>query len=166
MNQDEYPFPYALSKAEATVLKRALTRPPDYLVCPTPGLWGAAQTSVLRSLRGAGFLIGEGEPTLTAKGIALATKLTRLEREAAQRSKNYTFSKGPPERPPVSARSLEILDMVKEMLARAHRELGEQWMCEQGVRTPRMADALVLLERAGGKLAKEIADHKKKGTTP
>jgi hypothetical protein len=165
MSQDEYPYPYALTHAEVNVLKRALTRPPEYFVCPTPGLWGAAQTIVLRNLRKDGFIDDRGSPGLTAKGQALAAKLTRLEREAAERSQNYVFSKGPPELPPVSAAGLAKLERALDMLVDAQDLISEAWETETGVRTPRLGDATLLIERGRAKLDKEINLHKK-GAAP
>ena len=64
-----------LSDCEKRVIKRALSRP-GFLVCPTPGLWAAAQTGVLKSLERRGLVDNSIVPALTDKGIEVANKLT------------------------------------------------------------------------------------------
>jgi hypothetical protein len=69
------PVPYCLTKTQARVMAHAYRRPPDYCICPTVGLYAAAQTAVIRSLRREGYVAGDGRPTLTENGIAVARSL-------------------------------------------------------------------------------------------
>jgi hypothetical protein len=76
----------ALTKTQRAVLLRAYRRP-YHTVCPTPGLWAASQTAVIRSLVQGGYITGDGCPVLTEKGKAVAAELdeenTRLAEQHA-----------------------------------------------------------------------------------
>jgi len=58
-----------LSRAAETVLRRAASRTPGY-VCPTCGLHGAAQASVLVGLRAHDFITDGPAPVITEAGRA------------------------------------------------------------------------------------------------
>jgi hypothetical protein len=60
----------ALSPTELEVLRRASKRTSGY-VCPTPGLHGIAQTSVIEKLRADGFVTSDGAPVITEDGHAV-----------------------------------------------------------------------------------------------
>lgn len=68
-----------LTNTERRVLRHALARPEPHYVCPTPGLWAASQTAVLRSLWRKGLITADGAPTLTADGVAWAKTVTITE---------------------------------------------------------------------------------------
>jgi hypothetical protein len=63
-----------LTPAQARCLRKAYSRP-EHFVCPTPGLWAAAQTSVLSALRAGGYITNDAAPVLTEKGLAVAADL-------------------------------------------------------------------------------------------
>lgn len=69
-----------LTPAQAKVVLRAYLRGFPYYVCPTPGLWGASQTAVLRALLEGGYIRESGYPSLTEKGILVARDLDRKRR--------------------------------------------------------------------------------------
>jgi len=61
-----------LSWPQQKVLVRALHRGEPYVVCPTPGLWSAVQTTVLGALRHKGLITEDGAPVLTKAGVEVA----------------------------------------------------------------------------------------------
>jgi hypothetical protein len=61
-----------LSEAALRVLVRAVRREPPHYVCPTPGLYAAAQTAVLLRLRAGGYITADSCPALTDKGVQAA----------------------------------------------------------------------------------------------
>lgn len=64
-----------LGKAARKVLVDAFRRQGDYRVCPTPGLWGATQASVLRVLERRSLIAGTFTPCLTELGRLVAQQL-------------------------------------------------------------------------------------------
>lgn len=68
------PVQHFLSRTQAAVLVRAYRRE-GHWVCPTPGLWAAAQESVLRVLRRNGYIDATGGPRLTDVGMDVARAL-------------------------------------------------------------------------------------------
>lgn len=66
-DESDYPVLRALSPTELEVLWRASRRVSGF-VCPTPGLHGAAQTSVIEKLRADNFVTKDPAPTITEDG--------------------------------------------------------------------------------------------------
>lgn len=64
-----------LSAAARKVLTDAYRRPHPHYVCPTPGLFAACQTAVLRSLAQRRMITDSGTPTLTPIGIRAANDI-------------------------------------------------------------------------------------------
>ncbi len=68
-----------LTITQRTVLNRAASRPSG-CICPTPGLYAAAQTAVIRALERQGFITRDGRiPVITAAGRAAALAPDDLE---------------------------------------------------------------------------------------
>lgn len=67
---ESFVAPGPISRAQREVLTRAAKRPGGFL-CPTPGLWAASQTAVIRSLQLRGLATEDGSPVITDYGVAV-----------------------------------------------------------------------------------------------
>lgn len=67
-----------MTNTQRKLLKDAYARPGNY-VCPTKGLVGCCQTSVLASLLSKGLITSYSSPTLTDYGLAVAEDIVHEE---------------------------------------------------------------------------------------
>jgi len=58
-----------ISHAQLRVMALAASRPEPHYICPTPGLYAAAQRRVLQSLKRHGFITDMDVPRLTPRGL-------------------------------------------------------------------------------------------------